>query len=398
MSVEQASNPTLKDKPVAVVGSKKRGVIITSSYKARARGVKTGMNVYEAEKLCPEINLIYGYGRKYTSISIKIAEFLQTISPEMTMYSIDEAFLDITEIEIPAIDISYLIKTFIKKNFGITCTIGIGSNKLIAKMATSVNKPNGYYKVYKKDITSFIDSFSLSDIWGIGRKSVAKFNELGIFTPKDMRFYGETKLYEMMGINGLNMYKLVFGESEESIPKDKKEVKSFGHSMTFQENINNKNIAFAYLLQLSEMVSSRARKHLYTGRTVTLIVRNKCMATFTFRYTLTFKTSSSHHIFNCVTKLFEENIIDDYEIRLLGVSISNLFHKGIRYSNIEDLCDKKYKNKNTLYNTIDNINNKYGDRTVTYGSVLKCSRKGSSVIPPSWRPTGEKNINIENFV
>ncbi len=398
VSIEQASNPKLKGKPVAVSNAKTRSVIVTSSYEARARGIKTGMNISEALKICPELIVVYGYGRKYTSISTKIAEFLQKITPEIAMFSIDEAFLDITGISLRPDEVSYLIKTFINKNFGITCTVGVGPNRLIAKMATQVNKPDGYYIVNKKDILSFIDSFKLSDIWGIGRHSVAKFAELGIFSPLDMRFFGEKKLEEKLGLNGINIYRLVFGESEESIPKDNKDIKSFGHSMTFKDNLKNRDIVLAYLLQLSEMVSSRARRHFYTGKTVTLTVRLSDMITLSFRHTLSFKTSSSHHIYDCVRSLFDKNFNENYKIRLLGVSLNNLFYKGVDYSNIEDISNKFILNKNKLYSIIDNINHKYGERSISYGSILKCHRKGNTVIPPSWRPNGEKNLNIENII
>lgn len=395
VSIEQASNPLLKNHPVAVSGSGKRGVVVTSSYEARAKGVRTGMSVAEAKHICSDIIIINSLGRKYSYISSKIAEFLQTISPNSAMFSIDEAFLDITGSGFTSDVAAFMIKSYVKQNFGITCTVGVGCNKLIAKMATHVNKPDGYFKVNRNEALAFIDSFKLSDIWGIGKRSARKFAELGIFSAADIRIFGESNLEEMLGLYGKNIYRLVSGESETQIKDDSEQVKSFSHAMTFPKDICNEHIISAYILQLSEMVSSRARKHLYSGRTITLTVRTPEMKTFCFSHTLTFNTSATHHIYDCAMALYKSNWNNKSYIRLLGVSLSNLGRKGINYTNTDDIL-KSADKKNKLSETVDILNDKFGTRTLTYASVIKCKRKGSSVISPSWRPDGARNINIEN--
>lgn len=377
VSVEQASDPSLKGRPIAVVGSGKRSVVVTSSYEARAKGVKTGMSRKDAQKVCPEIILIPGRMRKYAAVSAGIAKFLQSVSPESAMFSIDEAFLDITGTGFSSDNAAYMIKSRIKQNFGITCTVGAGPNKLIAKMATHVNKPDGYYRVSGKDALAFMDSFRLSDIWGIGRSSVRKFTSMGIFRASDMRLFGERRLEEMMGLPGRNIYRLVSGESECSIPKDREEMKSFSHSMTFPKDISSRSEACAYLLQLSEMVSSRARKNSYYGRAVTLTVRRPDMSTLNFSHTLSFKTSATHHIYDCAVKLYDGNGVVKEPVRLLGVSLSGLGHRGIASSSVEDMITEGAV-KNRLYRAIDAVNMKFGERTIGYASVMKCERKKGS--------------------
>lgn len=395
-SVEQASNPNLRGKPIAVIGAKERSVIVTSSYEARKLGVKTGMNKFTALKVCPNLILVEAKGRKYTAISTVIAEILKSITSESAMYSIDEAFLDITGTGLSPSTVAYMIKSMIKQKLGITCTIGAGPNRLVAKMATHINKPDGYYEVDSCKIIPFMDSFKLLDIWGIGRKTTKKLNTMGIYTPSDLRNFGEERLENLLGIPGKILYKLVSGESEASIPKPNPDMKSVGHSMTLSKDITEKNEVANYLLQLSHMVSSRARKHNYFGKTVTLTVRFADMSTMNFSRSFPFHTSSTRHIYDKALELFDNNVKFSRPIRLLGVTLSGIGKYGIKSSSIEDIVDNKNDRWNKIYSAVDDINIKFGDKTVSYASTLNCSRKGNTVISPSWQPDGVRNINIDD--
>src|ERR1039457_6580312 len=145
-SVEQQANPALRGKPIAVVGGGSRTVITTSSYEARAQGVKTGMAVWEGKRCCPELILVVGDNRKYQYTSSRIVEIFRDYTPEVEVFSIDEAWLDVTH-SISLFNsperIAYLIKARIKHRFGITCSIGIAPNKLLAKLASDMQKPDG---------------------------------------------------------------------------------------------------------------------------------------------------------------------------------------------------------------------------------------------------------------
>ncbi len=395
-SVEQASNPNLRGKAIAVIGAKERSVIVTASYEARKKGVKTGMNSYQADKICPTLQYVTASVGKYTTVSKGIAEILQTITPDVAMYSIDEAFIDITGTGLSVKEAAYLIKTKIREKYGITCTIGAGNNRLIAKLATSINKPDGFYRVTQAETIPFIDSHKLSDIWGVGRKTTAKLTSLGLYTPKAVREYGEENLTALFGINGKILHKLVSGESENTIPKYDEDMKSIGHSFTVAENLTDTEGVYSYLLQLAEMVSARARKNNYSGKTVTLTVRFSDMNTVSFRKTIDFRTSATHHIYYIAKSLFDANFKKFEPIRLLGISITSLDHLGATYANIEDMIDEKQVDRQKLYEAMDQLNTKFGKRTVTYASVLKCRRKGSSVIAPSWKPDGERSFDLEN--
>ena len=144
-SVEQSAHPELRGKPIAVVGGHGRTVITTSSYEARARGVKTGMAIWEGKRTCPELIIVVGDNKKYTHTSTRINEIFRTYTPEVEAFSIDESWLDVTHslsIFGSAVNIAYLIKARIKHLFDITCSIGIAPNKLLAKLASDMQKPD----------------------------------------------------------------------------------------------------------------------------------------------------------------------------------------------------------------------------------------------------------------
>ncbi|TCK60783.1 DNA polymerase Y family protein [Seleniivibrio woodruffii] len=388
-SVEQSSNPSLRGKPIAVIGAKERTVVVTSSYEARACGVKTGMNKFEALKVCPHVTLVIANPRKYTYISTEITRYLKTITPDVECYSIDEAFLDLSKIDISAVDAAYMIKSFVKKTFNITCSVGVGPNKLIAKMASGVNKPDGFYMVEQDEVLDFIDNFELGDIWGIGRRLARRFRDLGIFSPKDLRDFGQERLEEMFGVNGTRLYNMVCGQYGDGVVSEEAPVKSIGHSMTMPVFVTTREDALNYLLQLSEMVSARARKNGFAGKTIHVCIRDTEMSTIGKRKTFGFFTSATHHIYEEAVSIFDE-IWDKTPIRLLGITIGSLVSEYVALSNIMDDFQKYPQ----LYDAIDKINSKYGKNAVSFASVLNCKRIGAKTISPAWRPEGTRNVDF----
>lgn len=390
-SLEQASNPALRGKPVAVIGAKERTVVVTCSYEARKYGVKTAMSKYEALKIFPGLILVVGNNQKYIFVSKIISDYLKTITDKVEVYSIDEAFMDISDIKVSPKDLAYMIKSFVKLNFGITCSVGIGSNKLIAKMASGFKKPDGFYFVAPEDNIKFIDKFNIIDLWGIGRKTVKKLENIGIFTPKDIRVRGKNYFTKLFGKHGEKIYLTACGEYIGEVDNEEKPVKSVGHSMTLPENFTDLNICTSYLLQLSEMVSARARKHKVAGKTISLYIRYADLSKFSKRMTINYHTSSHKDIYGIAKYLFEKNVDVEKGIRLIGVSLNNLIHGCSGLQNLENIM-QGWEN---IYGAIDEINEKYGNGTVLFGSVLNCKRQGAMTISPAWRPSGIRFVNIK---
>ena len=390
-SLEQASNPVLKGKPIAVIGAKERTVVVTCSYEARKLGVRTAMSKYEAIRICPNLILVTGNNKKYTFVSKIISNYFKTITDKVEIYSIDEAFIDITDINIPIQDLAYVIKSFVKLNFGITCSIGVGNNKLIAKMASGFKKPDGFYIVKPENNIRFIDKFKLIDLWGIGGKTVKKLKNMGIYTPRDIRVIGKDYLVKQFGKYGEKIYQIAYGNDISDVNNKEQEVKSIGHSMTLPENFTDLKICKSYLLQLAEMVAERARKHKLAGKTISLYVRYADLSKFSKRKTISYYTSSHLDIYEASKYLFDKNVVLEKGIRLLGVSLNNLVHNYCGLQNLEHITHG-WEN---IYNAMDNINEKYGNMSVLFGSVLNCKRQGSMTISPAWRPNGIKFIDVK---
>jgi len=184
-SVEQQANPELRGKPIAVVGGSGRTVITTSSYEARAKGVKTGMAVWEGKRTCPELIVVIGDNRKYTHTSTKINEIFRDYTPEVEAFSIDESWLDVTHslgIFGSAVNIAYLIKARIRHSFGITCSIGIAPNKLLAKLASDMQKPDGLTVITPDDVARVMERLPVGDLCGIGKRTAYQLKVMNINT------------------------------------------------------------------------------------------------------------------------------------------------------------------------------------------------------------------------
>ncbi|NVN90547.1 MAG: DNA polymerase IV, partial [Desulfuromonadales bacterium] len=204
-SVEQQANPELRGKPIAVVGGHGRTVITTSSYEARARGVKTGMAVWEAKRACPELLIVVGDNRKYQHTSSKIVEIFRDYTPEVEVFSIDEAWLDVTSslslFESPE-RIAHLIKARIRHAFGITCSIGIAPNKLLAKLASDMQKPDGLVVIKAEGVARVLERMPIKELCGIGKKMQRHLNMMSIYTCGELGRCDEARLTRKFGIIG----------------------------------------------------------------------------------------------------------------------------------------------------------------------------------------------------
>ena len=270
-SVEQQANPELRGKPIAVIGSNGRTVITTASYEARKFGVKTGMAIWEAKRQCPQIILVVGDNRKYTHTSTQIFKMMLDYTPLVEVFSIDEAFLDIThslKIFGNPERIVHLLKAQIMESFGLTCSVGIGPNKLLAKLASDMKKPDGLTIIRPDEVSQIINPLPIKDFCGIGSQTEKKLNLLGIKTIGDLGKFPVDILKRKFGINGLHLHDMGLGIDQSPVvpASDQDRVKSVGHSMTLKQDISRRQDILKYLLQLSEMVGRRADDTVFPGK------------------------------------------------------------------------------------------------------------------------------------
>ncbi len=386
-SVEQQCSPALRGKPIAVVGAGKRTVVTTASYEARARGVKTGMNLYEAKMACPELIVVVGDNHKYTHTCAELRKLYLQFTPQVEVYSVDEAFLDVTTTEHlfgGPLQIGRMIKKEIKRRFGINATVGVGPNKLIAKLAADLSKPDGLRWIKKEEVADVLENLPVEELWGIGKRMAEHLRRLGIRTCGELARTPVGVLRSRFGIVGEHLKRMAQGLDASPVVADDEgteEVKSIGHSMTLPEDVYRIPELRAYLLLLSDRVSFRARQYGYAGKTVTLIVRYKSFATFSVRKKLHTPTDDSHRVFRAVCELLDGLRLRE-PVRLLGVSMGSLQRQSGQLALFAEQ-DRRRR----LLETMDRINLRHGLRTLVWAATLEPKRQ-PGVISPAWRPEG----------
>lgn len=392
-SVEQKANPRLRGKPIAVVGAGKRTIITTSSYEARAWGVKTGMNPYEARKICPRLIFVPGNNARYTHTCTEMARILRRYTPEVEVYSVDEAFLDITDSHHlfgGPMNIGWEIKERIRGAFGINCTVGIGPNILTAKLASDMGKPDGLNWLRPGNLPGVLDGLEVDELWGIGRKTAEKLDELGIRTCGELGRTPRSLLRSKFGIHGETLADMGMGVCRRSVRTEEEEdaVRSVGNSMTLPYDIWDRRDFEAYTLKLSEKVGRRARKHSLMGKRVTLTIRYSDFETFTKQATLSGYTNDTHVIYQSVLRILDSFRLKS-KVRLLGVSISSLVEDPGQMPLMEEERKRRF-----VLEAMDSVNDRFGEGRITWASYSAHKTRGD-VISPAWRPSGVKNVQLK---
>ena len=393
-SVEQALNPRLMGKPIAVTGSGKRTVITTSSYEARKDGVKTGMTVWEAKRACPDLVLVVGNNRRYTDTSARIMNILSEFTPQVEVYSIDEAFLDLSGsltlfngVEAIARD----IKRRIRQETGLTCSVGVAPNKLLAKLTSGLEKPDGLVILGEGDVPGLLENLPVGKMHGIGKKTAQKLAGYGIFTCSELARFPVDGLKKSFGIIGEHLHRMAQGIDDAPVIAldEAPDAKSIGHSTTYDKDIDDREEIQRQILRLAEMVGRRARRHHYAGRTVTLTVRYNDFTTFSKRRTINDYINHGLDIYRVADQILE-GIKLIKPVRLTGVSLSGMVRGALQLK----LFESRQKKDDMAVEAMDEINNRYGEFSITYGRLLNC-RKHSRVIPPSYRPSGPHKIDVD---
>ncbi len=390
-SVEQQDRPYLKGRPIAITGSGGRTVITTASYEARAFGVKTGMNVYEAKRLCPHLIFVIGNNEKYIRTCKGLVSIYNQFTPEVEVYSIDEAFLDVTttyHLFGGPEAIGAIIKKTVKDRFGINCTAGIGPNILIAKLASHIAKPDGLRWIRPEYVPDILENLPVAELWGIGSKIAQRLEAIGIKTCGEFGRASISLLRNRFGIIGETLKAMGMGICSRPVIAEDEDPKSIGHSTTLPKDIGDRREIMAYILKLSEMVGRRARRHSYIGRRVSLTLRYSDFETFTRQATLSRYTNDTHIIYKNAIKILNRIRLKK-KIRLIGVCLSSII----------DDCNqmpllKSEQRRMALLHAVDAINNKYGDSKLAWASYSMTEQE-AGVISPAWRPSGVRYVEMD---
>jgi len=389
-SVEQRADPTLRGKAIAVVGSKYRGVILSPSYEARAFGVKTGMLYWEARQKCPEIVLVAADSAKYSYACERLIEIWKDFSPLIELFSIDEAFLDVTGCDAlfgDPVRIAIQIKERIWNETGLTCSIGIASNKLLAKLGSDMQKPDGLVLISADDVSEVLENLPVKELCGIGPNLTRHLAAMGIHTCGNLGRAPVLQLISRFGIIGERLRNMGLGLEDDPVDpldlREEEEAKSIGHSMTLDEDCSDIIMIERHILQLSEKVGRRLRRGLYGGRTVSLTMRYTDFHTFSKQRRLRHAVNHGLDIYQAAQGLLRETRLLQ-PVRLVGVSVSSLERRMVEIPLFVD--ERKRK---TAIEAMDEINDRYGEFTVTWGTLAERYRH-ERIISPAWRPTGDR--------
>ncbi|WP_240688083.1 DNA polymerase IV [Pseudalkalibacillus hwajinpoensis] len=373
-SVEAAHNPELRGKPLAIAGNveERRGIVVTSSYEARKKGVKTTMPVWQAKKLCPELLIMPPNFPLYRQTSLQIFELLESYTPLVQPVSIDEGYLDMTDDcggKSPVV-IAEEIQKRIYDEIGIPCSIGIAPNKFLAKMASDMKKPLGITILRKREIDKLLWPLDVGEMHGVGKKTKEKLQELKITTIHDLAHANPLQLEMKLGINGKRLHERANGHDDRPVDPDAiDEFKSVGNSTTFPEDLVDHNRINIALTNLADSVAKRMAKKNVLSFNIQLTIRYNDRTTVTRSRKLQNPISQSGDILEAAQHLFEKNW-SGQPIRLLGVTGQSLVDQNEATVQLDLFSFEDDTKRVDLQNTIGSIRAKYGESSLLKGNQL----------------------------
>lgn len=373
VSVELLSKPELRGKAVIVGGQKdQRGVVTSASYQARKFGVHSAMPLRTAGKLCPHGVFLENNHQLYSEWSRKIAVLLTKFSPRVEMASVDEGYLDFSGTALlqgsPLIAADKLLRT-IRESCGLPCSGGLASTRLVAKVASDQAKPQGLVWVPFGMEASFLAPLSVRRIPGIGKKTEASLNALGIRTVAELGAIPEEKLRRWFGLWGDSLYrKARGGDSYEFLVDEEGEAKSISHDHTFDQDTNDRAVLESTLSFLTQKASKRLREAKQFVGTISVKLRYSDFRTVSHSKTLPEPTDLDSIITRMAKRLFVQSWNGTAKIRLVGVSLESL---TTRNQQISLLDTEKNDKLEQLARTTDKLRDKFGFSSIQMGSSLR---------------------------
>lgn len=367
-SVEQLDNPELRGKPVIVGGTGSRGVVSTCSYEARRFGVHSAMPVFMARKKCPQGIFLPPRHDRYKEVSRKIFDIFKEYTPLVEPLSIDEAFLDVTHCDLPPEEIARQIKNSVLKNIGLTLSIGVSYNKFLAKIASSWNKPDGLFIITPDMVPKILLPLKVDRVYGIGEKAANKLNSLGIHTIGDLYNLDMKRLEELFGKQGNEIYQRIRGIDNRPVVSHR-EAKSVGRETTLDRDTRDKDFIIKLLFEFSREISATLYRNGLYGRTVTIKLKTSSFRTTTKSRTLQEYIRDIHEIYG-IARSIVENVEIKEDIRLVGISVSNLTEHPVEQISLFNGEDCQKKRKKEIDRLVLELNEKLGKDAVKFGIEL----------------------------
>lgn len=365
-TLEQQANPLLRGKPIAVSGRPHiNSVVAAASIEAKKFGVKSGMSSWEAKKLCPKLIFIPGDPAKYIATTGKLLKIFKSCTPLVEVFSIDEVFIDVTDIGRRGQTIALEIKRRIREEIGehVACSIGIAPNKFLAKLASEKKKPDGLTVVTKDNLDEILLSSKLDDFCGIGHRILSHLQGMGIYTVASLRTIPEEFLVAAFGIRGKEIKNMAWGIDDSALVPDyaQPEAKSFSHSLTLPQETSDRVYVESVLLYLSEKVARRMRADGFCGRVVFCNGTQRALGNY---------VCDGIEIFQVARQL-----LSGFPIRAIYVGVGQLQKRNSMTLGWLPEMQKEEK----IIAALDKTNNHFGENTLFRAAVLPVFNRDRNV-------------------
>lgn len=366
-SVEMAYNPKLKGKPLAIAGNpeERRGIIVTSSYEARAKGVKTTMPLWEARKLCPNLIVMSPNFDRYRMASKEMFKILAEITPHVQPVSIDEGYMDISECQDIGnpLEIAANLQNKINAELDLPCSIGIAPNKFLAKMGSDMKKPMGITVLRKRDLAQKLWPLAVGEMYGIGDKTATKLHGVHVNTIGDLANTDVHQLKQVLGINGERLKSRANGIDIRPVDPDAvHDFRSIGSSQTLP-NDTISEVEIRKLMQaLADNVERRLKRKNAAGRGIQLMIRYHNLKTITRSKKLKVYIETKEDILQVASDLLHKHWNLE-PIRLLGITVQEAEEKKHIAKQLDLFTYEKDAEKEKLFTVIEELSEKYGKNT-----------------------------------
>jgi DNA polymerase-4 len=384
-SVEVLDNPSLRGRPIIVGGTDGRGVVSSASYEARRFGVRSAMPMGQALRLCPNATVVTPHFDRYVALSRQVMAIFADVTPLVEPLSIDEAFLDVRGARrlwgSPGV-IARALRARVLSETGLTCSIGAASTKHVAKMASTISKPDGLLIVAEHDTAAFLAPRSVRALWGVGPKASEALESRGIRTIGDILASPRGVLDRALGpAMGERVWHLARGLDAREVDTTRVE-KSIGHEETFSDDISSTSILHIELRRLADRVGARLRAHAVEAATIAIKVRFSDFTTLSRSRTLAEPSAVGQRIGEAAIELFE-TIDRPLPVRLVGVRAEKLKAPTSGFALWDD--DEEWRR---IEGALDDATARFGNGVITRAALLGPSRDGGT-LPSHPRPSSQ---------
>lgn len=375
--LKNGSEIDIREIPAIIGGdeTKRSGIVLAKSMKAKECGIKTAETIYQARMKCPNVKIYSSDFKVYKKYSNELYNLLLQYTDKIERFSIDECFLDMTEylMKDTLLNKAKEISRRVKEELGFTVNVGVAHNKLLAKMASDFIKPNKIHTLFEEEIPKKMWPLPVSELFMIGKRTVPKLYNMQIRTIGDLAKIDEKILTKKFGKHGTMMWEYANGIDNSEVQYKEEKPKCVGNSITLPENINEIEKLEEILLALAEQVGYRLRKYDLLANTVRVQLRTKNFEDTSHQSKLLVATSSTKEIYQKAKELLNQMFYKTMSIRLIGLSVDNLTEKNA--TQISLFNENNFEKQDKIDKVVDELKNKYGYNTITRAGKMKTNIK-----------------------